>query len=142
MRGTSYGGEKQLRTEVGNVRAKTKQGERRKHAGSRALQAKMGKKSGNHQHRNAQGTNADDFQIVIEQHDRKGDFEHPNQVTQPLGQIEGLKLVLDVVVAHHPHEEDGSEYKDGKNFQDVWHGYVHGLQSLVNCQLRKWQKEG
>ena len=40
---------------------------------TRAFQAKMGDEGGDHENGNPQGTEADDFQIVIEQHDGKGD---------------------------------------------------------------------
>ena len=41
---------------------------------TRALQAEMGDEGSNHENGNPQGTKADDFQIVIEQHDGKGEF--------------------------------------------------------------------
>ena len=41
---------------------------------ARALQADMGDEGRDHEHGNANGTKADNFQIVIEQHDGKGEF--------------------------------------------------------------------
>ena len=63
-----------MRTKKREVGADTKQCKGWEHAMTRALQAKMGDEGGDHENGNAQGTEADDFQIVIEQHDGKGEF--------------------------------------------------------------------
>ena len=86
---------------------------------ARALQAKMGDEGSNHENGDAQSTKADDFQIVIEQHDGKGEFLDAHKIAQPLGQVEGLELALDVAVAHNPNEEDGSKHENGKNFLEI-----------------------
>ena len=65
---------------------------------------KMKKESGSHEESNTDGTKADNFQIVIEQHDGKGKFKNSHQVADPFRKFERFKLVLDVVVTHYPYE--------------------------------------
>ena len=106
----------------------------------RALQSKMSDKCGYHKNGDTHSAKADEFQAVIEQHDGKGKFQYSHQVTQPLGQVEGFKLVFNIFVAHDPHKDDGSKYENAEDLQNVWQIKVHGLQALINCPSRKSQK--
>jgi hypothetical protein len=76
---------KQLRAEVGNDQAGTEQRARRKHPGEWALQTKMGKECSNHEHRDPNGTEKNNLQVVIEKHDGESKLENTDQVAKPFG---------------------------------------------------------
>ena len=101
----------------------------------------MGEQGGNHKNRDPQSTDSNQFKVVVEKQDREAELENPDHVPDPRGKVEMLKLILDVIISNSPNKNDGSKYKNGKEFQDKRHCKDHEKEVLLNRSFRKSQKQ-